>query len=258
MRGRTFRLVAGTLAATTAVAVATPPAHAGPDGTGIRLAVSTLAPMLPGQRGWISAAWVAERDVCDVRLTATGPGLRIRYPTGTYTAFLTASTLAAGSLDYTPLDVTVGASAAGPVEVTFAITYRQPAGSACAGPTAHQSVTATLPVTAPSGTGVLQKTTAVSVPRDTPTWTRILFRSTTRELAHFLVTLTPLDGLTVAYPNDGPSSGLDGGTSLTTGADDFASVRIDAAGMRPGVYNMAVHADYTGGTYDGFLTVVVT
>lgn len=258
MTSRAFRLIAGTLAGVTAVAVATPPAHAQPDGTGVHLAVSTLAPMQPGQRGWISAAWVAERDVCDVKLTATGPGLRIRYPTGAYTSFLTASTLAAGSMDYTPLDVTVGAGASGPVEVTFTITYRQPAGSACSGTTAHQSVTATLPVTAPTGTGVLQKTTAVSVPQDTPTWTRIVFRGTARELAHFLVTLTPLDGLSVAYPKDAKSSGLDGGTSLTPDADDFASVRIDASGMTPGVYNMAVHADYTGGTYDGFLTVVVT
>src|SRR4051812_38816637 len=64
------------------------PAHADND-KGVDLVRPVLAPMLPGQRGWLAAVWTADRDVCNVRITMTGTGLTVGYPTNTasYSSF---------------------------------------------------------------------------------------------------------------------------------------------------------------------------
>jgi hypothetical protein len=244
-------------------------AHTG----GLDLVVSTLAAMLPGQQGWVSALWTAAIDVCDVQVTATGPGLTITYPTNTsaYTSFYNASALATGNIDYTALNIAVPAGVTAPVPVTLNVTYNQlPPGQIkksddlktkkfdCKGPKGSDTVTATLPVAPSSGAAVVQKTVAASVPKSTPTWTTITFRGTKPNLTNFRVTLTPPAGLTVVYPGDGKSSGLHAGTTLPVGQDDYAAVRLDASGLATGVYQVPVQATYTGGSFTGQLTLSVT
>ena len=65
-------------------------------------------------------------------------------------------------------------------------------------------------------------------------------------------------GLAVVYPGDATSSGLHAGTALPVGQDDYAAIRLDAAGLATGTYTVPVHATYTGGSFDGQLTLSVT
>src|SRR5438552_2028787 len=120
------------------------------------------------------------------------------------------------------------------------------------------AVAAVAAVTVGPAAPVVQKTVAASVPKSTPTWTTITFRGTRPNLANFRVTLAPPTGLTVVYPGDGASSGLHDGTTLPVGADDYAAVRLDASGLVTGTYRIPVHATYTGGSFDGQLTLSVT
>jgi hypothetical protein len=267
---RMGRLAACVLAATALL----PPAPAGAaDSGGLAPVVPILAPMLPGQRGWVAAIWTATTDVCDVQVTATGPGLTIGYPTNTatYTSLYTASALADGNIDYTALDITVPGGATTAIPVTMSVSYRRlPPGQikkdddlktkhiVCSGPKSDDTVTATLPVLQATGASVLQKTTAVSTPKATPTWTNITFRGNRPNVGNFRVTLAPPAGLTVVYPNDGTSAGLAGGTALPVAQDDYVAVRLDATGLAPGTYTVPVHATYTGGSYDGQLSLTVT
>jgi hypothetical protein len=265
------RSVAAVLAAVLALVPAgtARAAHTG----GLDLVVDTLAAMLPGQQGWVSAMWSANLDVCDVRMTVTGSGLTIGYPanTATYTSFYTASALAQSNMDYVAVNVSVPATATSAVTLSFTVSYLQlPPGLIkkddnlktkkvdCKGPKGSETVSATLPVIPPTGAAVLLKTSAVSVPRATPTWTNLTFRGTRPNLANFRVTVTPPTGLKVVYPNDGASSGLSAGGTLPVGADDSAAVRLDASGLSPGTYQVPVHATYTGGSFDGTLNLTVT
>jgi len=244
-------------------------AHTG----GLDLVVDTLASMLPGQHGWVSAMWSANIDVCNVQMTVAGPGLTITYPanTGSYTSFYTADALATSNMDYVAFNVTVPGSVTSPVALSFTVSYLQlPPGQIkkdddlktkkfdCKGPKGSETVAATLPVTPASGAAVLLKTTAVSVPRATPAWANLTFRGTRPNMGNFRVTLSPPDGLTVTYPGDGTSAGLSAGAALPVAADDFVAVRLDASGMAPGTYQVPVHATYTGGSFDGALSLTVT
>lgn len=265
------RLKAALIASALAVTPAAPAQAAHTDG--LDLVLPTVAAMLPGQQGWVSAIWSANLDVCNVQVTVTGPGLPVTYPTntGTYTSFYNASALATGNIDYTAFNVSVPANVTSSVPLTLSVTYNQlPPGQIkkdddlktkkfdCKGPKGSETVTATLPVTPATGAAVIQKTVSASVPKSTPTWTNITFRGTRPNLANFRVTLTPPKGLNVVYPGDGTSSGLHAGTALPVAADDYAAIRLDASGLATGTYRVPVHATYNGGSFDGELTVTVT
>lgn len=248
-----------------------PAAAAVPDG--LDLTVAALAPMLPGQTGWVSAIWAAVKDVCDVRMTLAGTGLTVGYPgnTATFSSLYTSNALAVDNLDYSAFKITVADTVTAPVAAMVTVTYNLlPPGQlkrtddlktkkiTCSGAKGSQTVTTTLPVAPSQGEAVIQKTVAASVPRATPTWTDLTFRGTRPNLGQFRVTLTPPAGMTVVYPADGTSAGLAGGPALPVAEDDHVSVRLDVSGMTPGVYQVPVKAAYTGGTYTGTLSVTVT
>jgi len=248
-------------------------APAAADNYGMALVLDSLAPMLPGQRGWVSVLWEAEHDVCDVRVTANGPGLTIGYPsnTGSFSSLYTSNGLAKTNMDYTALDITVAPTVTAPVTVTLTMTWQELPPNvinknddlkttkfACTGTAGTQVFTATLPVSPATGAAVVQKTSAAAVPRGTPTWVTITFRGTRPGLANFHVTLSPPTGLAVSYPGNATSAGLDGGSTLPVGADDFVAVHLDASGLAPGVYQIPVVATYTGGTSTGQLALTVT
>jgi hypothetical protein len=265
------KLVAAALASA-AIGAPAVPAHAAHT-DGLDLVLSTLASMLPGQQGWVSALWTADLDVCDVQVTVTGPGLAITYPANTraYTSFYQASALATGNIDYTAFNVSVPANATGAANLTFTVSYNQlPPGQIkksddlktkkfdCKGPKGGETVTASLPVVPSTGAAVIMKTVSASVPKSTPTWTNITFRGTRPNLANFRITLAPPKGLAVVYPGDATSAGLHAGSTLPVGGDDYAAVRLDASGLATGTYQIPVHASYTGGSFDTVLIVSVT
>ncbi|GII24811.1 hypothetical protein [Planosporangium mesophilum] len=260
------RVAIGLLAGAAALVPASA-AVATPKSGDVDLVVPVLAPMLPGQQGWVSALWTANNDVCDVRVTASGPGLTVSYPTntGSYSSLYKSSSLDAGQLDFTALNVSVAPSVTGAVQMALAISYtNQAPGQAkkedgkCVGSPGSETVTATLPVVPSIGAAaVVQKTTAVSVSRATPTWANLVFAGTRPGLSNFRVTLTPPAGLSVAYPGDATSSGLNRLGTLPVGQDDFTAVRFDASKLAAGTYNVPVKATWTGGSYDGSITVTV-
>lgn len=253
------------------------PAHAAQD-DGLTLLVPTLAPMQPGQQGWVSAMWSANVDVCDTQMTisASGSGSlpTFTYPsnTATYSSFYTSSALAAGNLDYVAFKVAVPASlTASSVKLTLNVTYQQlPPGQIkkdddlkvkkvdCKGPKGNMQVSATLPILAGTDPAVVQRTTAVTVPRSTPAWAHLAFRGNRPNLTNFRVALAPPAGLSVSYPGEGTSAGLNSHVDLPVAEDDYVAVRLDTHGLAPGDYRVPVKATYTGGSFDGELTVTVT
>ncbi|GGK81663.1 hypothetical protein Ppa06_48380 [Planomonospora parontospora subsp. parontospora] len=265
--------LAGTTALTTAlVALPALGAQAAAEDDGLQLVVPTLASMLPGQQGWISAVWKAATDVCDVKVTATAPGLTIGYPTntGSYTSLYEADKLAADAMDFTALNVSVPASASGAAKATFDVSYtRLPPGQAkkddpsvvekfdCKGPKGNQTVTATLPIASAAGAAVLQKTTAVTVARGTPSWVRIAFEARRPGLRDFRVTVAPPAGLEIAYPGEKTSAGLYDDVAPAVAREDYAAVRFDASGLAAGTYRLPVRASYTGGGHTGELALTV-
>lgn len=259
-------------AADAAGAVQAAPEVAPKDG-GLTLVVPDFAAMLPGQDGWVSALWTATKDVCDVKVTGSGPGLRIGYPanTDTYSSFYINSALATGNTDYTAFNVAVPDTATASVTVTLNVSYLQmPPGLikksddlktkkfGCKGPKGAQTVTITLPVRKPTGAAVLQKTAAVTVPRATPTWVKVAFEGTRSGVSSFRAVLDPPEGLGVIYPGEKASAGLNESPTLGVGRSDYVSFRLDASGMEPGIYQVPLKATYTGGSFAGELSVTVT
>jgi hypothetical protein len=234
------------------LATATPGAAATPV---VGLVVPVLAPMLPGQSGWVSALWGTTGDICDVRATARGAGLTVSYPanTGDHSSLYKEDALDAGHFDYTAFKLALDPDTklATSLSITFAY-------SDCHGTTKTVTAAAVLPVVAATGAAVVQKTASVAVPKSTPVWTQLSFQGRKTGLAGFRVTLSPPSGLTVAYPGDKTSAGLALATSLPVGSDDFVAVRIDATGAAAGTYKVPVHATYDGGRFDSSLTVVVS
>jgi hypothetical protein len=255
------------------VGTALPATAAQPGDDGLTLIVPTLTPMLPGQEGWIGTMWSAGFDVCDVEITGSGPGLGVSYPanTATFSSLYTSSGLAEGNLDMAAFNLSVPATAVGAIPVTLSVNYRQlPPGLIkksddlktkkfpCAGPKGEQTIATTLPITPFTGPPVIQVTNAVSVPKAQPTWVNITFTGNQPNLNDFRVSLAPPAGMTVAYPGDATSAGLNGSPTLPVAREDFVAVNIDPAGLGPGVYPVPLHATYTGGVYDGTLAVTVT
>jgi hypothetical protein len=253
-----------------AVGLAQPAAAASPsDDDALKVMVSNLASMLPGQQGWVSAMWKANQDVCDVRVTVSGAGPKVSYPTNTddHSSFFVNSALAEGNMDYTAFNFAVPGSVTAPVSLTLHVDYRElPPGQIkktddlkykkvnCSGPKGEQDVTVTLPVAPSTGPAVVMKRSPVLMKRDTPTWTKIIFTGSKPGLDNFRVTITPTKGLKVIYPGDSTSAGLDGNTTLPVGKDDFVMVRLDASELDQsdgyGV-SVPVKATYDGGTFSG-------
>ena len=246
---------------------------AGATSEGLDLVVPFVAPMLPGQRGWVGVLWQADDDVCNVQVTASGSGVTVGYPsnTSTFSSLYTSNGLAKGNLDYTAFNFTVGAGVVGSLAITLKVSYQELPSNVinknddlktkkftCTGTKGSDTVNATLPVSLSLGAAVVQKTVAVNVARSTPAWSNITFRGNKPDLADFRVTLSPPKGLTVAYPGDATSAGLNGVPTLPVAEDDHVAVRLDATNLPIGVYLVPLKATYTGGSFDGVLTVTVT
>ncbi len=257
---RTARLAVTVAAAALPVVSTATPAQAAVPIVG--LVVPILAPMLPGQQGWVSALWGTTGEICDVQATAGGTGLKVTYPanTGDHSSLYKQDSLRAGHFDYTAFRLAVGADvrAATSLKILLSYTEKSGTGADCTGPKRTLTTAAVLPVVPVTGTAVVQKTSSVAVPRSTPVWTQLSFSGRRTGLTDFRVTLTPPAGLSVAYPADKTSAGLSLTTNLPVGTDDFVAVRVDATGAKAGTYKVPVHATYSGGSFDGSLTVVVS
>lgn len=218
-----------------------------------------LAPMLPGQTGWISTMWNATSPICNVKVTATGNDVSVSYPTNTatYSSLSKQSSLSASGIDYTAFKVSVNTSTTAISAVKFTMTYSDGTGDDCASAVKTVTEAAVLPIIAVSGNAVAQKTSSVTVSRSAPVWTQISFTGRKPGLADFRVSLTAPSGLGVTYPGDGTTAGLNLAPALEVGSDDYVSVRLDTSKMAAGTYTVPITATYTGGSYTGSLSLVV-
>lgn len=293
MRVRRLAALAPIALLTAGVVIPAGTANAAPKAEGLRLLVPALAPMTPGQQGWVSAVWGARQDVCDVSVTASGPGVSITYPlnTGGFSSFHKSANLAKGAADFTALRIVVDPTVRGPVPVKLTATYTQlPDGKAkdgkdgkdgnndnddndddkltsqknlsaspqkCDGPKVTSTSMAVLPIFKATGPQLVQQTKAVTVDRGAPSWANVEFSTAHPGLDDFRVAVTPPAGLSVVYPGDKPSAGLLNSNGLLVGQKDYVSVRFDAAGLAPGSYELPVKATWTGGSYVGAVTLTV-
>ncbi|MGI5243600.1 hypothetical protein [Dactylosporangium sp. CA-139066] len=227
------------------------------------LVVPVLAPMLPGQTGWVSTMWAATDDICNVKVTATGPGVTVKYPTNTaaYSSLSKGDSLQAGHLDYAAFNVALNSStllALVPLKLDYSYTTRADGATSCTG-TAHTgSVTATLPVVAVTGDAVVQKTATVTVPKATPVWQQLVFQSRRAGVDDLRITVSggPA-GLVVSYPAGRAYTALNKGAGLAVGTDDYAAVKFDASAVATGTYRLTVKLAYGTTTDTNDLTLVV-
>jgi hypothetical protein len=239
-------------------------APAGAATPGFGLVVPVLAPMLPGQTGWVSTMWAATDDVCNVRVTAAGSGVTVKYPTNTatYSSLSRGDSLAQGRLDYAAFNVSLASSsrlALVPLTLGYSYTTKADGATSCTG-TAHSgSVTATLPVVSVTGDAVVQKTSTVTVPKATPVWQQLVFQSRKAGVDDLRITVSggPA-GLVVSYPAAHAYTALNKGVGLAVGTDDFAAVRFDATAVVTGTYKLTVKLAYGSTTDTNDLTLVVS
>jgi hypothetical protein len=240
-----------------------PAAPAGAATADLGLVISQLAPMLPGQTGWVGTLWAATGDVCDVRVTAAGAGLTVNYPanTRTYSSLSKGDSLAAGHVDYAAFNVSIAAARTVSLNpVTLNYTYVEKAGGAstCTGTRRTGSQTATLPVVSVGGDAITQKTSRVTVPKKTPVWTQLVFQARRSGVDDLRITVSggPA-GLVVSYPQERAYTQLNDAASLPVGTDDFAAVKFDATDVAAGTYKLTVEQTYGGSTDTNTLTLVV-
>ena len=242
------------------IPAATPAAAATTD---LGLVIPLLAPMLPGQNGWVSTMWVAGDDICNVKVTASGVGMTVKYPTNTatYSSLSKGDSLKQGQFDYAAFNVSVNTSTLLgllPLKLDHTYVVKDDNATTCVGTAKGASVTATLPVIASGSDAIVQKTSSVTVPKATPVWSQLVFQARKSGVDNVRITATggPA-GLKVSYPGDRAYTSLNGASSLAVGTDDFASVKFDATGVAPGTYKLTVNLAYGSTTDTNDLTVVV-
>jgi hypothetical protein len=227
------------------------------------LVIPLLAPMLPGQSGWVGTLWGAADDVCDVKVTASGTGLTINYPTNTktYSSLSKGDSLAAGHVDYVAFNVSVATSktvSLNPITLSYTYTEKADGASTCTGTKRTGSQTATLPVVSVSGDAVTQKTSTVTVPKKTPVWSQLVFQARKGGVDDLRITVSGgPTGLVVSYPQERAYTQLNDAASLPVGTDDFAAVRFDATNVAAGTYKLTVKQTYGSTTDTNDLTLVV-
>lgn len=244
-----------------AILPATAPAHAATADLG--LVIPLLAPMLPGQTGWVSTVWAATDEVCDVRVTAAGSGVTVKYPTntGTYSSLSKGDSLAPGHIDYVAFNFSVATSklvSLTPVTLSYTYVEKADGATTCTGTRRTGSQTATLPVVSVTGDAVTQKTSSVTVPKKTPVWSQLVFQARRSGVDDLRITVSggPA-GLVVSYPQERAYTQLNAGASLPVGTDDYAAVKFDATNVAAGTYKLTVKQSYGGTTDSNELTLVV-
>ncbi|MEV4133297.1 hypothetical protein AB0J72_14150 [Dactylosporangium sp. NPDC049742] len=239
---------------------AAPASAATPD---LGLVVPLLAPMLPGQSGWVGTLWGAAGDVCDVRVTASGPGLTITYPSNTqsYSSLSKGDSLAAGRVDYIAFNISVATNklvSLNPVTLNYSYTEKADGATTCTGTKRTGSQVATLPVVSVTGDAVTQKTSTVTVPKKTPVWSQLVFQARKGGVDDLRITVSGgPTGLVVSYPQERAYTQPNQAAALAVGTDDFAAVKFDATNVAVGTYKLTVKQTYGGITDTNDLTLVV-
>ncbi|WP_433218527.1 hypothetical protein ACQP00_12725 [Dactylosporangium sp. CS-047395] len=231
--------------------------------TDLGLVIPVLAPMLPGQTGWVGTMWAATDDVCNVKVTASGTGVTVKYPTNTatYSSLSKGDSLNQGQVDYAAFQVTMKTDtllALVPLTLNYSYTVKADGATSCTGTAKTGSTTATLPVVAVSGDAVVQKTTTVTVPKATPVWQQVVFQSRKSGVDNLQISVSGgPSGLVVSYPADRTYTQLNKGAGLAVGTDDFAAVKFDATNVAAGTYKLTVKLSYGTTTDSNDLTLVV-
>jgi hypothetical protein len=131
------------------------PASAASSGDQPLALLSAQPSVLIAQRTtWTRLRWLAGSAVCDFRMTATGAGLAVAYPsnTATYSSFYRTDALARLRFDHADLQLT--AATAGTATLRLHVSYVQPPagyreGDACVGRAVDRDLTIPLGVLAP-------------------------------------------------------------------------------------------------------------
>ncbi|GIJ54917.1 hypothetical protein [Virgisporangium aurantiacum] len=259
---RLSRIAAAAVALAAGGAALLPATAANADTPDLGLVVPLLSPMLPGQSGWVGTMWAAADDICGLKVTASGANVTVTYPgnTATFASLSKADTLKAGAMDYTAFKLSVPTTAPIaliPMQLTATYTEVADGATTCVGTKKTVTANATLPVVAPIGDAVVQKTSSVTLTRTAPAWTQISYLGRKSGVTNFRVTVTAPAGMTVVYPADGTSSGLNGGPVLGVGVEDYAAVRLDATALKAGTYTATVKATWDGGSSTDDLKIVV-
>jgi hypothetical protein len=245
---------------------ALPASPAAAKNSALELLLPVVPSMLPGQQGWVGTTWIATDDICDVQVTAGGTGFTVAYPsnTATYSSLYQNSSALAGGIDFTAFHLTVSPKAAGTLTLNLTMSYRVVpnghAGDATWCKSASRTTdtaSVTMAVKSYTGPAFVQATTTLTASRTAPAWAKLGFTGYLPGQSAFGVALTPPSGLAVKYPNDASAAALNSGSTLPVGYEDFASVYLDATGLKAGVYTIPLTITSALGTTTSSLTLTV-
>jgi hypothetical protein len=220
--------------------------------------------------------WTADRNASNWSTTVTAPpGVTVTYPTtrgGSDTSLYGSDTLVGSTRDFTAFKLSVPYTQTASFPITLTSTYTDTCGDN--GQCKEQGIgnddkardhsttaTVTVPVRPATGPAFTQATSTLSVPAGSNAFQDIAFTGGQADLADFTVRFGALPpGLVVAYPGDAPASRPARGSSLTGGATDHVSVRLDATALPAGSYTVPIVVSYTTAsprTVPGTVTLVV-
>lgn len=231
------------------VAATTPAAFAQDIETGpatVSLLTPATAPVQSGNAAWVLLNWAATGgDAWNFRLTATAAnGATVDYPTNTadHSSLMSNDILSNGEVDFTALYVAVPASAVGPVDLSLNLTYDTADG--------QQSASAVLdvPIVGFDGDALVSTTDDLgTIDGGATAWVDFWYTALAPVVGDIRLTVTDPGAFGVVYPQDGASSSLYYQSLLASGESDVARIRLDAAGVAPGTYEIGVRTDYVVG-----------
>lgn len=230
----------------------------------VRALTTETSPLVPGQSAWVSVVWAASRTVTGWSTTVTAPeGVTVTYPStrgGRDTSLFGSDTLVGRTKDFTAFRLSVPYTQTRSFKIALRTTFsirtlerrttswgyfrdwrdRDPNRS-----TVTTVTTVVVPVVPAKGPAFTQETTSLSIRSGSTGFEQISFVGGQADLANFSVRLGALPpGLAVAYPGDRASSGLNAGSTLVGGTNDYAGVRLIATDLPPGKYVIPIVVSY--------------
>jgi hypothetical protein len=254
MRTKLFPRCALALVATAAaVAGLAAPASAESVNQDIRLTATTLPAMRAGETAWVSTLWEgANFTAHNFRMTATGDDATIQYPanTATYSSLYDGSDLLSKATDFAALKVTLDDNATGSVTLRLHVTYDLDHNNGVnPEPTSEaRDVDVTIPVEPYSGPAITALTDSLGpvAPSDS-TWVEFSVRGEKPGISSLRAMVSAPDGISVSYPGEGTSAGVNGGTDLGVGETDFFGFSITVDDIAAGTHEIEVTMTYGDG-----------
>ncbi len=219
----------------------------------VDLLTGKTAAVMAGSESWVVLNWTADEDISNFRVVIDDPGdFGFSYPSnlGTWTGLAGGHFLDQDEVDYTALKVSVPSDYSKKDEsVKVEVSYD------FEGETETGTFKFKIPVVQFEGDTDLKQTSDSATVAGAD-WVSVSYAGIAPSSDGFDLTVTDPAGLTIIYPRYDSSTSLYNDATLSAGESDSADFYVDASGMGPGKYPVAIEVTYDAG--DGRETVAGT